>query len=449
MTGRTIPVTRKDGSDVASEETSAHILAQLDAITGERNTTLTDLHNDLTPLATAANQTTANSSLSSIDGGIGGASAAAAGDTGASTTNGFLRWIRDFWFALKGTKTAANSVSVTGASDGVFYVGGVSADGVAPTNQAVRVSGVDGGGLKRTFRTDTSGRQYVVMPDSTQTDMTFNSTSDIYTFDMTNYQSWSIQITTQGSGISLVWEFQDDGASSSWIPGIAQGYTSNGTLYFGTGVNPYTYASICGQKRGRYLRIRCSTFGTGPLVAKFTQMSSNLPGVAGVAVTGFSAEGNSTLPNPVVFGLEARTSSKTSLGNGTVGRVVGTVDGRLVFRPHAIPENEWVYAAASGGITSSTAEVTVKSAAGTNIRNYMTSCQISADALASATEIVIKDDAAGNVLWRMKIQTSGLPVTTIRFDDPLKSAANKPFVIQLTTSNAGAVYFNAQGYIGP
>lgn len=116
--------------------------------------------------ATSANQTTANNSLSSIDGGIGGASAAAAGDTGASTTNGFLRWMRDFWLALKGTKTAANSISVTGASDSVFYVGGVSADGVAPTNQAVRVSGVDGGGLKRTLLTDASGRQYVVPPDS-------------------------------------------------------------------------------------------------------------------------------------------------------------------------------------------------------------------------------------------------------------------------------------------
>ena len=441
MTGRTIPVTRTDDSEVASEATQELIKAKTDnldialsalrdALRGSGSKTNTDI---VTELAS-----------------IGGASAAAAGDTGASTTNGFLRWMRDFWFALKGTKTAANSVSVTGASDSVFYVGGVSADGVAPTNQAVRVSGVDGGGLKRTLLTDSSGRQFVVMPDSTQTDMTFNSTSDIYTFDMTNYQSWSIQVTTPGGGNSLAWEFQDDGASSSWIPGIAQGYTSNGTLYFGTGVNPYTYASICGQKRGRYLRIRCSIFGTGPVVAKFTQMSSNLPGVAGVAVTGFSAEGNSTLPNPVVFGVEARTSSKTSLSSGTVGRAIGTQDGRAVFRPHAIPENEWTYAAAASGIVNTTSAVTIKAQAGANVRNYITSVQIMAEALTNATELAIRDGASGTVLWRTKIGTSGLPHTNIIFNNPLKGTANTLLeVVTLTASGAGAVYFNAQGYIGP
>lgn len=324
------------------------------------------------------------------------------------------------------------------------------ATGVAPTLNPALSAGVDGSGLKRTLATDTSGRQFVVMPDSTQTDMTFNSASDIYTFDMTNYQSWSIQITTPGSGNSLAWEFQDDGASSSWIPGIAQGYTSNGTLFFGTAVNPYTYASICGQKRGRYLRIRCSIFGTGPVVAKFTQMSSNLPGVAGVAVTGFSAEGNSTLPNPVVFGVEARTSSKTSLASGTVGRAIGTQDGRAVFRPHAIPENEWTYAAAASGIVDTNSAVTIKAAAGSNVRNYVTSIQIMSEALTNATELAIRDGAAGTVLWRTKIGTGGLPLTTVRFDDPLRGTANTLLeVVTLTASGAGAVYFNAQGYIGP
>lgn len=51
---RSIPVTRTDASEVASETTAAAISA-----------------------------------------GIGGADAAVAGNTGASTTNGFLRWLRD------------------------------------------------------------------------------------------------------------------------------------------------------------------------------------------------------------------------------------------------------------------------------------------------------------------------------------------------------------------
>ena len=150
--------------------------------------------------ATSSNQTTANSSLSSIDGGIGGASAAAAGDTGASTTNGFLRWLRDFWLSLKGTRTAANSVSVTGASDGVFYVGGVSADGVAPTNQAVRVSGVDAGGLKRTFATDTSGNQIVVQ----QPDAAYSGTiSALYVNDSTVGGSLKVAVPAGARSVTI------------------------------------------------------------------------------------------------------------------------------------------------------------------------------------------------------------------------------------------------------
>lgn len=48
---------------------------------------------------------------------LGGSNAAAAGNTGASTTNGFLRWLRDWFYARTGRQTAANSLSVVQASD--------------------------------------------------------------------------------------------------------------------------------------------------------------------------------------------------------------------------------------------------------------------------------------------------------------------------------------------
>ena len=43
-------------------------------------------------------------------------------------------------------------------ANGSITVAGISAVGIAPVNPPVGVSGVDGGGLKRTFLTDTSGR---------------------------------------------------------------------------------------------------------------------------------------------------------------------------------------------------------------------------------------------------------------------------------------------------
>jgi hypothetical protein len=51
------------------------------------------------------------------DASLGGTNAAAAGNTGASTTNGFLRWLRDWFYARTGRQTAANSMSVVQASD--------------------------------------------------------------------------------------------------------------------------------------------------------------------------------------------------------------------------------------------------------------------------------------------------------------------------------------------
>ena len=302
MTGRTIPVTRTDDSEVAGEATQELIKAKTDnldialsalrdALRGTGNKTLTDLWDELastlavsdstshttlasiltalSPLATdakleavrallagtlnvsgpltdtqlraaavaisaaslplpsgaatSANQTTANTSLSGIDGGIGGASAAAAGDTGASTTNGFLRWMRDFWFALKGTKTAANSVSVTGASDGVFYVGGVSADGVAPTNQAVRVSGIDGSGLKRTLATDSSGYQYVKQLPTLSAAINLNTAGQSVQLAVADgYNSWSITLDTASlTGAVFSFQFTKD-SGSSWYPCLMQ-----------------------------------------------------------------------------------------------------------------------------------------------------------------------------------------------------------------------------------
>ena len=72
------------------------------------------------------------------------------------------------------------------------------------------------------------------------------------------------------------------------------------------------------------------------------------------------------------------------------------------------------------------------------------------EALTNATELAIRDGANGTVLWRTKIGTGGLPLANIKFDDPLRGTANTLLeVVTLTASGAGAVYFNAQGYIAP
>ena len=163
MTGRTIPVTRTDDSEVASEATQELIKAKTDnldialsalrdALRGSGSKTNTDI---VTELAS-----------------IGGASAAAAGDTGESTTNGFLRWLRDRFKAFTGQQTSASSLSVTGASDGYFIVGGATADGITPAagTYSVRVGGQDSSGNKRTLLLKSGGELPTYSPALTITE---------------------------------------------------------------------------------------------------------------------------------------------------------------------------------------------------------------------------------------------------------------------------------------
>jgi len=168
------------------------------------------------------------------------------------------------------------------------------------------------------------------------------------------------------------------------------------------------------------------------------------------AIYGQVPEGFTISGNPVTISVECRTSNKTSVGNGQIVRPIGTVDGKLIVRQHSIPENEWNYAAASGGILNTTTAVTIKTAAGAPYRNYLTSLQIQSEALANASELAIRDGAGGTVLWRIKIPVTGLDLKQIKFGDPLKSTSSTLLeVVTLTASGTGAVYFNAQGYVAP
>ena len=140
---------------------------------------------------------------------------------------------------------------------------------------------------------------------------------------------------------------------------------------------------------------------------------------------------------------------ETVAADGTRVAVVGDGTGSLLVRANATAANTWSYAAASGGILNTTTAVTMKAAAGAGVRNYITGISIMGEALGTATEVAIRDGAAGTVLWRIKIPTGGLPATHIAFDTPLRGSANTLLeVVTLTASVTGAVYVNAQGFVG-
>jgi len=118
------------------------------------------------------------------------------------------------------------------------------------------------------------------------------------------------------------------------------------------------------------------------------------------------------------------------------------------MQPFSQPAARWSYPAAAAGILNTATAVTIKTAAGAGVRNYVTDIQLLAEALGAATEVAIRDGAAGTVLWRTKIGVGGLTNgLAINFQTPLRGTANTLLeVVTLTASVTGAVYFDAQGY---
>ena len=374
----------------------------------------------------------AQTTTDNVNAAIGGTDAAAAGDTGSSTTNGFLRWIRDKLYTI--------------APSTWMVVGGAAAVGSAPTANPVGISGIDGSGLKRALLTDSIGQMMTTEQDSAVFTASATSASVLFTVDMTNWRSVLLQVTSAGSGCTIAFECSND--QLTWVSASALNSAIGTTL--NPAVATTTFSALYQMpKRGKYLRARVSVYGSGTVSVAYTTTAEDVSPAMGVCAWGPTSEGGSAGGNPVTIGIEARTATKTVVTSGQVVRPIGTTDGRMVVRPHSVPELEWNYAAASGGLLNTTTAVTIKANV-SSLRNYITSLQVQSEPLTNATELAIRDGAGGTVLWRIKIPTTGLDLKQIKFDDPIKSTANTLLeVVTLTASGAGAVYVNAQGYVAP
>lgn len=162
---------------------------------------------------------------------------------------------------------------------------------------------------------------------------------------------------------------------------------------------------------------------------------------------GQTAHSTASTGSPVRVGGRVKTAADITLASGDASDIAMTTDGAQVVKPYAVSDLDWSYAAAASGIVNTTTAVTVKAAAGVSIRNCVTGIQVNTEALGTATELAIRDGAAGTVLWRVKIPTAGIPYLDAQFACPLRGTANTLLeVVTLTASGTGAVYVNLQGY---
>jgi len=293
----------------------------------------------------------------------------------------------------------------------------------------------------------------VAQTDGLSVSGTVTSATVLFTTSMLNYESITVQVTSAGTSCIITYETSDD--NSNWVNSAGLNAASIGT----SGISPITSTAVITQfpRKALYFRARVSTYGSGTVSVVGTLSKSPVAQLGTVVLSGVStvggalSEGTAATTSPVLVGLEARTSSKTSVANASAVRPISTVDGRQIVRLDSIPENEWSYVAASGGITNTTTAVTLAAGAGSGVRNYITSLQVYSDTLGTATEVVIRDGVGGAALWRTKIGTAGtVGIQVIRFHPPLRGSSNTLVEAAcVTATGTGSIYLNAQGYKAP
>lgn len=160
-----------------------------------------------------------------------------------------------------------------------------------------------------------------------------------------------------------------------------------------------------------------------------------------------SANVDTTNPNNINLEVMSRGYIYDPAGGNWV-RQRGDNNGTVVTP--ALTINYWNYAAASGGIVNTTTAVTIKASAGASLRNYLCTLNVGHDTLGAATELAVRDGAAGPVLFRMKLQTAANEGNSeITFAPCLKGSVNTLMeVVTLTATVSGGTYVNASGYIG-
>lgn len=176
--------------------------------------------------------------------------------------------------------------------------------------------------------------------------------------------------------------------------------------------------------------------GTAALGSVTLNAGSNLVGNVG----GAAAHDAAVSGNPLRIAGRAQSAAYTTVASGDTADLVSTLQGVQVTRPWQIPELEWSYAAAAGGVINTT-DVILAAAAGAGLRRYITALTLS-NPSAVATEVVLKDGTT--VIWRGHLPANAVNVP-VAFQNPLKTTANTALNFACITTGA-AVYVNAQGF---
>lgn len=299
--------------------------------------------------------------------------------------------------------------------------------------------------------------------------------------DMSGYGAALVQVVSTGTGGTFIFEGSNFLNTNYVTIPVWNQATATGTPITAAITATASSLGYWVPKKFRYIRLRIATTITGGSIQAVTTITRTDTDPNYFQVANATAANLQTTAT-IASGTVTTVSTLTTLANGQTAhsaastgsplrmagrvtettpatqdqtRVAGDADniqtttaGQLINKPYSTAEIDWHYAAATGGIVSSTTAVTFKAASGTaGIRNYITSIEIGAFGAGTATELAIRDGSAGTVIWRMQIPAAGLPApVTVNFTTPLRGTANTLLEVVTLTSSATPVFFNAHGY---
>lgn len=186
------------------------------------------------------------------------------------------------------------------------------------------------------------------------------------------------------------------------------------------------------------------TAGRGQSVAG-QGLGVNVLSTIAPSVTPVGGQARNTSGALPVLAATGYSANPTAVTTARGVDLLATLIGALVTKPFSIPEADWQYAAAAGGIVNTT-DVALKAAAAAGIRNYVTSIDLRNAHATVATEVVIKDGAT--VIWRQLLPAAMATPVDITFPTPLRGTAATAVNFACLTTGA-QVYVNAQGYAAP
>lgn len=143
--------------------------------------------------------------------------------------------------------------------------------------------------------------------------------------------------------------------------------------------------------------------------------------------------------NPQKMGARARSSDITAVANDNRSDLLTDLTGKLIVRPHTIPENTL------SGVNSATGtgDTAVIAAQAAGVRIYVTNISVANSSAATNSIIEIKDGST--VIWRTTAPAGG--GSNLHFDPPLRGTAATALNMAALTA-ATTIYFSVSGYKG-